>query len=101
MYNQLIAKGKACIHPGFLFCPKKFSQEFHHLVHAFKSARSCCPVQVQELHPTADTLQELRNFDFLDNDVVINGLINELPRYLANAHSHQISCVHQNYPTGF
>ena len=90
VFDQLVAKEKACINPGLGFYQRKFSQEFHGLVRAFKSARLCCPVQVQNLRPTADSLQELRNLGFLDNDIVINGLIEELPRYLANADGTEI-----------
>ena len=62
VYNQLAAKAKAFITPGLRFYQRKFSQEFHGLVRAFKSARLCCPILVQELHPTAGSLQEPRNF---------------------------------------
>ena len=51
--NQLVTRTKQCITPGLRFFQRKFSQEFHDLVRAFKSARLCCPVQVQNLHPNA------------------------------------------------
>ena len=57
----------------------------HDLVRAFKSVILCCPVQVQNLHPNAASLAELRKFSFLNNDATIDGLVNELPRYLAAA----------------
>ena len=85
VYNRLVAKAKACITPGLQFYQRKFSQEFHNLVRAFRSATLCCPIQVQQLRPTAASLHELRNFSFLDNDAVITGLSDELPRYLASA----------------
>ena len=85
VYNRLVAKAKACITPGLRFYQRKFSQEFHNLVRVFRSARLCCPIQVQQLRPTAASLHELRNFSFLDNDAVITGLSDELPRYLASA----------------
>ena len=46
LYNQLVTRTKACKTPGFLFFQRKFSQEFHGLVRAFRSARLSCPVQV-------------------------------------------------------
>ena len=79
--NQLVTRTKQCISPGLRFFQRKFRQEFHDLVRAFKSARLCCPVQVQNLHLNAASLAELRKFNFLNND----GLVNELPRYLAAA----------------
>ena len=83
--NQLVTRTKQCISPGLRFFQRKFSQEFHDLVRAFKNARLCCPVQVQNLHPNAASVAELRKFSFLNNDATIDGLVNELPRYLAAA----------------
>lgn len=83
--NQLVTRTKQCISPGLHFFQRKFSQEFHDLVRAFKSARLCCPVQVQNLHPNAASVAELRKFSFLNNDATIDSLVNELPRYLAAA----------------
>ena len=72
--------------PGLHFFQRKFSQEFHGLIHAFKSARLCCPVQVQQLRPNAASVEELsssvRNFSFLDVDTTIADLVHELPHYL-------------------
>ena len=81
--NQLVTRTKQCISPGLRFFQRKFSQEFHDLVHAFKSTRLCCPVQVQNLHPNATSLAELQKFSFLNNDATIE--LYELPRYLAAA----------------
>ena len=47
------------------------------------SAHLCCPVQVQGLQPTIESLQLLRKLSFLNNDTIINGLVEELPKYLA------------------
>lgn len=90
-FNQLVAKAKACITPGLRFYQRKFSNEFHALVCAFKSARLCCPVQVQQLRPTVASLAELRNFSFLDDDGIIAGLSQELPHYLATAEGTQVA----------
>ena len=48
-----------------------------------KVTRFCCPEQVQHLKPTANCLEEFRNFPFLGNDETIAGLGKELPEYLA------------------
>ena len=42
--NQLVTRTNQCISPGLRIFQRKFSQEFHDLVRAFKSARLCCPV---------------------------------------------------------
>ena len=78
-----MTRTKQCISPALRFFQRKFSQEFHDLVRTFKSARLCCPVQ--NLHPNAASLAELRKFSFLNNDATIDGLVNELPCYLAAA----------------
>ena len=85
VYNQLVAKAKAFINPGLQFFQRKFSQEFYESVSAFRSARLCCPVQVQQLRPTAASVEELRRFRFLGNNAIIQGLTAELPRYLVVA----------------
>ena len=82
-YQQLMAQAKACIQPGLHFFQQKFSMQFHGTVRAFKVARFFCPEQVQHLKPTADCLEEFRNFPFLDNDEINAGLGRELPEYLA------------------
>ena len=85
VFNQLVARAKACINPGLLFFQQKFSQEFYDIVRAFRSARLFCPVQVQQLHPTVASVEELRKFSFLDDDGIIQGLVVELPQYMAIA----------------
>ena len=58
LYSQLILQAKACIKPGLQFYQQKFSGQFHAIVRAFKAARLSCPVQVQSLKPTAESLEE-------------------------------------------
>lgn len=84
-YNQLMTQAKACIQPGLNFYRQKFSVQFRTTVRAFKVARLCCPMQVQNLNPTAASVEEFRNFPFLDNDNIIANLARELPDYLAAA----------------
>ena len=80
LYNQLVAQAKACINPGFRLYQQKFSVQFR----AFKAARLCCPMQVQALHPTAASVQELKQFSFITDAEVVQ-LVEELPNYLAIA----------------
>lgn len=82
LYNQLVRQGKTCIDPGFRFYQQKFSVQFRDTVRAFKAARLCCPTQVQQLHPTAASVQELKLFGFF-SDAEIAELVKELPLYLA------------------
>ena len=90
--SQLIARAKACIQPGLQFYQQKFSGQFYETVRAFKSARLCCPVQVQSLTPTAESLQEFRSFPFIKDDAKIANLAEELPLYLAAAEGVTVTC---------
>ena len=63
---------------------EKFNIQFVANVRAFKAVRPCCPVQVSALRPDARSLEELKNFPFV-NDAMIAALATELPLYLATA----------------
>ena len=52
---------------------------------AFKAARLFCPQKVTEMEPTANSVDSLNAFPFLDKQEVIDGLKEELPQYLAKA----------------
>ena len=80
-----MTQAKACIQPGLNFYQQKFSIQFHTTVRTFKVAWLCCPMQVQNLNPTAASMEEFRNFPFLDNDNIIANLAREVPDYLAAA----------------
>ena len=47
-------------------------------------ARPCCPFQVQRLRPNALSLEELKNFLFVDDNIIAN-LATKLPAHLAAA----------------
>ena len=64
---------------------REFTVQFHGTVQHCKAARFCCPVQVQALNPTADSLEEFRNFPFTIDDATIANLAQRLPLYLAAA----------------
>ena len=67
--------------------------ELYDTVSAFKAARVMCPVTVQWLRPTPATVEALRIiFPFLNSDATINGLIRELPQYVAAAQEVVIKC---------
>ena len=66
--------------------------ELYDTVSAFKAARIMCPATVQWLRPTPATVETLRIFPFLNSDATINGLIRELPQYVAAAEEVVIQC---------
>ena len=84
LQNRLITQAKDCVKPGLNFFQHKFNVQFRTNVPAFKAARLCCPVQVSALRPDAPSLEELKNFPFVD-DATIANLASELPLYLAAA----------------
>lgn len=53
-------------------------------VRAFKAIRLCCPVHVSALRPDARSLEEFKNFPFVE-DAAIANLATELPLHLAAA----------------
>lgn len=63
---------------------QKFNVQFLTKVRALKAVRLCCPVQVSVLRPDARSLEELKNFPFVD-DAAIANLATELPLHLAAA----------------
>ena len=84
LHNRLITEAKACVQPGLNFFREKFNIQFISNVCAFKAARFCCPVQVTALRPDARSLEELKNFPFV-NDAMVAALATELPLYIAAA----------------
>ena len=80
----MITEAKACVQPGSNFFREKFNIQFISNVRAFKAARFCCPVQVTALRPDARSLEELKNFPFV-NDAMVAALATELPLYIAAA----------------
>ena len=84
-------RAKESVEPAIQWFLRKFNVILYDTVSAFKAARLMCPVSVQWLRPTQATVESLRIFPFLDNDVIINGLNTELPVYLAAAQDVVIS----------
>ena len=76
-------QAKACVQPAIDWFLRKFNVQLWNTVSAFKAARYMCPVSVQWLKPTQQSVEALRIFPFLDDDGIINGLKAELPAYLA------------------
>ena len=84
-------RAKACVHPAIQWFLRKFNVDLYDTLLAFKAARLMCPVNVQWLKPTQESVESLRAFPFLDSDVIINGLKVELPTYMAAAEDVSIS----------
>ena len=78
-------RARACVDPEIQWFLQKFNAQLYDLVAAFKAARIMCPVAVQWMRSTAATVSALRIFPFLNSDRIIDGLIAELPDYVAAA----------------
>ena len=73
-----------CVQPGLEYFQNIFGSvdNLSQPLSCFKAARLIDPTRVNDLQPTAADVRELANFPFInDNDV--DGLILELPQYLA------------------
>ena len=82
--NQLINYAKGCVKPAYDYFNRKFGEDLEVAVSAFKFAWFFSPAKVVELLPTANDLDKLRIFPFLNSDI-IDQLKLELPKYLAAA----------------
>lgn len=85
VFQQWVSYGKSCIQPGLQYFLDKFSHELGGCVSAFKAAQLCLPSRVK--HPTADTVDMLKVFPFLDKPLLLDTLEAELPTYLAKVDS--------------
>ena len=83
--ETLEQRAKECVQPAIRWFLRKFNVELYNTVSAFKAARIMCPVAVQWLAPTAETIKTLKIFPFLNNDATIDALVKELPQYVAAA----------------
>ena len=61
---------KACVEPAIQWFLRKFNVDLYVTLSAFKAARLICPVNVQWLKPTQETVEYLRAFPFLGSDVI-------------------------------
>lgn len=77
--------GRESIRDAVLWFSRKFNVELYDTVRVFKIARLMCPETVNSLQPTPATLNQLRIIKVLDSDAIIEGLVDELPLYLAAA----------------
>ena len=77
---------------GIQWFLRKFNADLCKKLSAFKAARIMCPEAMQWLRPAPATVQGLPLFPFLDGNHVINGLITELPNYVAAAHNFTMAC---------
>lgn len=84
LQNRLVTQARDCVQPGLNFFQQKFNVQFLTNVRAFKAIRLCCPVHVSVLRPDARSLEELKNFPFVE-DAAIANLATELPLHLAAA----------------
>ena len=80
-----MAYGFDCVREAVHFFLRKFNVDFFNTLTAFKAARLMCPATVRSLGVTPVSVQQLRAFPFLNEDVIINGLCEELPLYLGMA----------------
>ena len=83
--THLRQEAHACARPATNYFLQKFNVEHYDTVRAFRAARMLCPWQVCQLQPPPAAVDELRLFPFLDDDVTVNALKQELPAFRAAA----------------
>lgn len=84
-FQQWTDYAKACVQGAQRYFLHKIEGDLGGLVEAFKVARLFCPQKVTEMQVTANSVDSLKVFPFLDKQEVIDGLKEVLPQYLAKA----------------
>ena len=83
--QQLMVYAKKCVEPGLKYYQDRFAGELSCVVAAFKAARLFLPQKVDEMKPDASMVDTLKAFPFLNTSLILDGLKQELPSYLAKA----------------
>ena len=83
VFQQWVDYAKMCVKSGLQYFSDKFSEDLQGCVSAFKAAQLCLPHKMAECRPTADTVDQLKAFRFLNRPTILQGLKAELPSYLA------------------
>ena len=71
--------------PGLQYFKTKFTQELSGSVAVFKAARLFLLYKICEMQPDASVVDTLQVFPFLNSCLVLSGLKQELPAYMAKA----------------
>lgn len=80
LQNQAITYAKACVQPGIKYFHAILGED-DSVMKGFKAARLFSPHRLNEIQPSAQDIDNLRAFPFMDNEV--NSLQTELPTYLS------------------
>ena len=89
----LAARAREIVESAARYYRERFCEggQLFHLVQAFKAARFCHPGEVVGLAPTPLMLRDLLAFPFI-SEGLIEGLVTELPLYIATATGVSDSC---------
>ena len=83
--QQFEQYGRLCVKPGLDYFVTKFTQDLSDSVAAFKAARLFVPQKVTEMQPTANAIDDLTVFPFLNKPTILSQLKAELPEYSVKA----------------
>lgn len=83
--QQLLAYAESCVTSAYAYFRRKFENDLHPVLEAFKAARFFSPHKVTELQPSATDINSLSVIPFLNYPEKLNDLKSELPTYLAAA----------------
>ena len=82
---QLMTHAKNCVKPGLEYFQKQFQTSLKTPLKAFKAARFFSPHKLSLLRPSAEDVDSLGSFPFLNSEDVPGSLKAEFPVYLAKA----------------
>lgn len=83
--QQWTSYAMSCVQPGLDFFKAELGDDSKPLLCAFKAMRYFAPARIFEIQPAASDINTLTTIPFFNYPLVISGLKEELPAYLARA----------------
>ena len=83
LQQQYTTYAVSCLQPGISYFNTAFQLKLKNPMAALKAARLFSPVKAYELQPSADAIESVNAFPFLNDPTIIAGLKAELLLYLA------------------
>ena len=83
LQQQWCAYSISCVQPGLDYFEEKLGNDSQNPMAVFKAARLFCPSKVNQMKPTAEDIDCLKYFPFLEEH--LDAIKAELPTYLAMA----------------
>ena len=94
--DQLINYAKSSVKPAYEYFEEKFTEDLAFPLSVFKQACKFDPSKTVDMHPSADDIEDLRIFPFLNSDYISHELKSELPKYMYLAAAEDVAPMADN-----